>query len=112
MIEATSSADKDENLMYAIALLRYRRPIEEVLKVQEPHRAYLRQLKADGVLLAAGPQDPRFGGMFLLRVPDEDWQAALDAVRDKDPYYTAGVAQYELIGWNVVVGKEDLDAVR
>ena len=96
-------------VMYAIAILRYRQPVEEVLKVQEMHRAYLRQLKADGVLLAAGPQEPRFGGMFLLRVPDDTAHAALDAVRDNDPYYQAGVAQYELIRWNVVIGKEDLD---
>lgn len=95
--------------MYAIAIVRYRQPVDEVLKVQEQHRAYLRQLKASGTLLAAGPQEPRFGGMFLLRVPDSDPQAALDAVRDNDPYYHAGVAQYELIRWNVVVGKEDLD---
>jgi uncharacterized protein YciI len=95
--------------MYAIAIVRYRQPVEEVLKVQETHRAYLRQLKADGVLLAAGPQEPRFGGLFLLRVPDDDSQAALDAVRDNDPYYQAGVAQYELIRWNVLTGKDDLD---
>jgi uncharacterized protein YciI len=95
--------------MYAIVILRYRQPLEEVLKVQDTHRAYLRQLKADGVLLAAGPQEPRFGGMFLLRVPDGTAQAALDAVRDNDPFYQAGVAQYELIRWNVVIGKDDLD---
>ena len=89
--------------------MRYRQPVEEVVKVQETHRAYLRQLKADGVLLAAGPQEPRFGGMFLLRVPDDNAQAALDAVRDNDPYYQTGVAQYELVRWNVLTGKEDLD---
>jgi uncharacterized protein YciI len=97
--------------MYAIAIVRYRQPIEEILKVQETHRAYLRRLKADGVLLAAGPQEPRFGGMFLLRVPDDNAQAALDAVRDNDPYYQAGVAQYELLRWNVLTGKEDLDSL-
>ena len=95
--------------MYAIVVIRYRKPIEKVLEVQEPHRAYLRQLKSDGTLLAAGPMDPRFGGMFLLRVPDDRAQAVMDAVRDNDPYYQAGVAQYELIGWNVVIGKDDLD---
>jgi uncharacterized protein YciI len=95
--------------MYAIVVVRYRQPVEEVVKVQEPHRAYLRQLKADGVLLAAGPMDPRFGGMFLMRVPDDNPRAALDAVRDNDPFYAAGVAQYELIPWNVVIGREDLD---
>lgn len=97
--------------MYAIAILRYRRPVEEVLVHQEAHRAYLRNLKADGRLLAAGPQDPRFGGMFLLRVPDDNPQAALDAIRDADPYYVAGVSQYELIPWNVVIGKEELDGL-
>ena len=95
--------------MYAIVIVRYRQPVEEVVKVQEPHRAYLRQLKADGVLLAAGPMDPRFGGMFLMRVSDDNPRAALDAVRDNDPFYAAGVAQYELIPWNVVIGREDLD---
>jgi uncharacterized protein YciI len=97
--------------MYAVVIVRYRQPIEEILKVQDPHRAYLRRLKAEGTLIAAGPQDPRFGGVFLLRVPDESAQAALDAVRDNDPFYQAGVAQYELIRWNVVIGKEDLDRV-
>jgi uncharacterized protein YciI len=95
--------------MYAVVIVRYRRPLDEVIKVQEPHRAYLRHLKQDGILIAAGPMDPRFGGMFLLKVPDDNARAALDAVRDNDPFYTAGVAQYELIPWNVVIGKEDLD---
>ena len=39
--------------MYAIVVVRYRQPLEEIIKVQEPHRAYLRQLKQDGVLIAA-----------------------------------------------------------
>ena len=52
--------------MYAIAIVRYRRPLEEVLAVQEAHRAFQRKLKEEGTLLAAGPHDPRFGGMFLL----------------------------------------------
>ena len=95
--------------MYAVVIVRYRKPVEEVVKQQDPHRAYLRQLMTDGILLAAGPMEPRFGGMFLLRVPDADPQSALDAVRDNDPYYKAGVAQYELIGWNVVMGRENLD---
>ena len=95
--------------MYALALVRYRQPIEEILKVQDAHRAYQRQLKADGILLAGGPWDPRFGGMFLVRVPDDNPRAALDRIRDNDPFYTSGVAQYELLCWNVVIGKEELD---
>ena len=78
---------------------------------QEPHRAYLRQLKADGTLVAAGPQDPRIGGLFLLRVSDDRPQADLDKVRDDDPFYQQGVAQYELLPWKPVIGKEDLDKI-
>ena len=96
-------------VMYAIVIVRYRKPVEEVVKIQEEHRAYLRQLKEAGTLIAAGPMDPRFGGMFLLRVPDGNVQASLDTVRDNDPYYQAGVAQYELNAWNVLTGKDDLD---
>jgi uncharacterized protein YciI len=89
--------------------VRYRRPLEEVIVHQEPHRAYLRQLKAAGTLLAAGPLDPRYGGLFLLKVPDDRPVEALDEIRDGDPFYQQGVAQYELLPWKPVIGKEDLD---
>lgn len=98
-------------LMYALALIRYRRPLEEVIAHQEGHRAFQRKLKEDGMLVAAGPHDPRFGGMMLLRVPDENSAKTLDAIRDADPYYQAGVVQYELLAWNVVIGKDDLDKI-
>lgn len=95
--------------MYALAIVRYRKPLEEVLKVVEAHRAYLRDLKAKGLLLASGPLDPRNGGALLLRVPDGDVLASLDALRDGDPFVKAGVAQYELLPWAVNIGVEDLD---
>jgi uncharacterized protein YciI len=92
--------------MYALAILRYRKPLDEVLKVADSHLAYLRGLKAKGLLLASGPMDPRSGGALLLRVPDV---AALDAIRDADPYTTTGCAQYELLPWKPNIGVEDLD---
>ena len=94
--------------MYALGIIRYRKPLEEVLVHQDAHRAYLRGLKENGVLIASGPMDPRFGGLLLLRVPDGDAKA-LDRVRDNDPFFQSEVAQYELIGWNPVIGKDDLD---
>lgn len=95
--------------MYALALIRYRRPIEEVVVHQDAHRAFQRKLLDEGRLLAAGPHDPRFGGMMLLRVDDNNAQKTLDAIRDADPYYQHGVVQYELLAWNVVIGKDNLD---
>lgn len=94
--------------MYAIALLRYRRPLDEVLTVLDEHRSYLRALQERGILLASGPMQPRHGGALLLRVPDA---AALDLVRDDDPFTHTGMAQYELIPWAPTIGLEVLDAL-
>jgi uncharacterized protein YciI len=96
--------------MYAIGIIRYRRPLEEVLVQQDAHRAYLRGLKEKGLLIASGPMNPRFGGLVLFRVPDDD-PAALDTIRDGDPFFQSGVAQYEMIGWAPVIGKDDLDKI-
>jgi uncharacterized protein YciI len=94
--------------MYALAIIRYRKPLEEVVVHQDAHRAYLRGLKENGLLIASGPMDPRFGGLLLLRIADGDTKT-LDGIRDNDPFFTSGVAQYELIGWNPVIGRDDLD---
>ena len=98
-----------EGFMYAIAIVRYRRPIEEVLKHVEAHRAYLRDLKKQGRLLASGPLDPRNGGALLLRVSDDGVAQHLDRIRDEDPFIRAGVAQYEIWPWVPNIGKEELD---
>ncbi|HEU4537608.1 MAG TPA: YciI family protein [Polyangiaceae bacterium] len=96
--------------MYAIAILRYRRPLDEVMKVVDEHRAYLRGLKERGVLLASGPFEPRHGGALIVRIADGlDVNAALDAIRDDDPFVKAGVAQYELLPWVPVIGQDGLD---
>jgi uncharacterized protein YciI len=95
--------------MYALAIIRYRRPLEEVLVHHEAHRAYLQVLKAQGLLVASGPLEPRYGGALLLRVPDDAVDATLERIRDGDPYWEAGVGQYELLPWNVKTGRDDLD---
>ena len=95
--------------MYAIAIIRYRRPVEEVVVHHPAHRAYLQELKAKGTLIASGPLDPRFGGALLLRVPDDRVVETLNDVRVNDPYTRAGVGQYELLPWAVATGWADLD---
>jgi len=97
--------------MYAIAIIRYRRPLEEVLLLVDAHRAYLKALAEKGILLASGPLDPRSGGALLLRVPDEGTIEALDAVRDGDPFVHARAAQYELLPWKPTIGLEKLDGI-
>ncbi|MBL0314091.1 MAG: hypothetical protein IPP78_15625 [Holophagaceae bacterium] len=95
--------------MYALAILRYRKPLDEVLTIVDQHRAYLRTLKDQGLLLASGPFDPRSGGALLLRIPDDSVQASLDRIRDDDPFTKAGMAQYELMPWAPTIGIEGLE---
>jgi uncharacterized protein YciI len=95
--------------MYALAVIRYRKPFEAVEKVLAAHRTYLAGLQAQGLLLASGPLQPRSGGALLLRVPDADPDRTLDRIRDEDPFTRAGVAQYELLPWAPVLGQEGLD---
>ncbi len=97
--------------MYALAIIRYRLALDEVLPHVDEHRAYLRGLLEQGTLLASGPVDPRHGGALLLRVPDDGAAAALDAIRDGDPFTKKGIAQYELLPWVPVMGKEKLDSL-
>ena len=95
--------------MYAIAILRYRRPLEEVEPHIDSHRAYLQGLYDNGWLLASGPFEPRVGGALLLKVPDGDLEATLDRIRDQDPYVREGVAQYEIWPWRPVIGADGLE---
>ncbi len=98
--------------MYALAIVRYRVPIEEVDEgYREAHRDYLRGLKKQGLLIASGPFKPHFGGAFLLRVPDAEANETLDRIRDGDPFTQHKFAQYELLAWDVKTGREDLDKV-
>ncbi len=99
-------------MQYAIAIIRYRRPFEHVSSHLDAHRAYLQQLKQKGELLVSGPCDPRTQGVLLLRFPDGvDVNKELDRVRDGDPYTQSGVAQYEVLVWNPLTGKESLDQI-
>jgi uncharacterized protein YciI len=95
--------------MYALAIIRYLVPLDQVQKHTEAHRAWLRSWHERGVLLASGPFDPRTGGALLLRVPDEGGQAQLEALRDGDPFVKTGTAEYELKPWAPTIGKDGLD---
>lgn len=94
--------------MYAVVLIRYRRPLDDILAVTDAHRSYLATLHHAGVLLASGPLEPRTGGALLLRLPD-DGSVTLDAIREGDPYWQAGLVNYELLPWNPGIGRDALD---
>ena len=90
--------------MYAIAILRYNRSLEEVQVHQEAHRAYVRDLHERGIVVAGGPLDPRTGGAIIFRLPEGEGLTYIDAIRDDDPYIKAGVVEYETLIWNPIIG--------
>lgn len=98
--------------MYVLAIIRYLKPLDEILLHIEAHRAYLRELETAGLLLASGPFEPRTGGALLLRLPSQDEPlAALARICEGDPFTKFGLASYELLHWKPVIGLERLDAL-
>ncbi|HRP07226.1 MAG TPA: YciI family protein [Gemmatimonadales bacterium] len=96
---------------YAIIIIRYCRPMEEVVAATPDHRRYLAGLRAAGLLLASGPFDPRIGGMLLLRLPKDD-PGALERIRDGDPFWQGGIGEYEMQIWAPTIGAGDLDLLQ
>src|SRR5690606_31275873 len=93
--------------MYAIMIIRYVKPLDEVAGVTPAHRSYLASLHAHGTLLASGPFDPRVGGLLLFNIPDDD-PGALEAIRDGDPFFQQQIAEYELHRWAPTIGTDGL----
>src|SRR5260221_2954722 len=56
---------KGKDRMYAI-VLRYKRPLSEVDKHVDAHRAWLRKNYADGTFLVSGRQRSGTGGFFFV----------------------------------------------
>lgn len=93
--------------MYGLMILRYRAPMDAIEATTDAHRSYLRELHSRGIVLASGPFDPRTGGAILVRVPEEG--PSLEAIRDADPFHRQGLVEYELLPWNVGIGRSAID---
>ncbi len=76
--------------MYALAIIRYRRPLEEVLPHVEEHRAYLRGLYDNGWLLASRPFQPRAGGAFSCGFRTVIWRPRSTGSGIRIPWYSTG----------------------
>ena len=94
--------------MYAFVALKYLAPMERILKTVDSHRAYLRELKAQGRLVCSGPFVPREGGGLLLRIDSADEIAGLLA---KDPYHIEKLVSDTIYVWDPNIGREELDQI-
>jgi len=79
-----------------LMISKYLVPLAEVDQVRDDHLAFLDGLEAQGLMVAAGRQDPPAGGVVILNVNDE---ARAREVMADDPYVVRGIAEYAATGF-------------
>lgn len=77
-----------------IAILTYKKPLSEVDKYLQAHRDYLAEHYAAGDFIASGPQNPRIGGVIMIKATDRE---AVNAIISQDPFNINGIADYQIV---------------
>lgn len=92
-----------------IAILTYKKPLEEVDRHLQAHRDYLAEHYAAGNFIASGPQTPRFGGVIMIKT---DNRAAVDSIIAQDPFNINGIADYQIVEFTpTMFAEESLKAI-
>jgi uncharacterized protein YciI len=76
-----------------IISITYIRPMTEIDALLTAHHHFLHEQYAAGVFLMSGRKVPRNGGVILADTAD---RADIEAIVQIDPFYVAGVAEYEI----------------
>ncbi len=77
-----------------IAILTYKKPLSEVDKYLQAHRDFLAEHYAAGDLITSGPQNPRIGGVIMIKAADRQ---TVDAIISQDPFHIHAIADYQII---------------
>ena len=77
-----------------IAILTYKKPLEDIDRFLQAHREYLAKHYAAGDFIASGPQNPRNGGVIMMKA---DNRAAVDTIISQDPFNINGIADYQIV---------------
>ena len=77
-----------------IAILTYKKPLEEVDRFLQAHREYLAEHYDAGDFIASGPQTPRVGGVILMKAES---RAEIDSIIEQDPFNINGIADYRIV---------------
>lgn len=77
-----------------IAILSYKKPLEEVDRFLQAHRDYLAKHYAAGDFIASGPQTPRTGGVIMIKAEN---RAAVDSIIAQDPFNINSIADYQIV---------------
>ena len=77
-----------------IAILTYKKPIEEVDRFLQAHREYLSKHYTSGDFIASGPQTPRVGGVIMIKA---DNRVTVNSIIAQDPFNVNGIADYQIV---------------
>lgn len=77
-----------------IAILTYKKPLEEVDRFLQAHRDYLAAHYAAGDFIASGPQNPRVGGVIMIKAANRE---EVNGIISQDPFNINGIADYQLV---------------
>lgn len=85
--------------------LTYVKPLEEIERLLPAHIAFLEEFYAKGKFLCSGRKEPRTGGVILCRCGSLE---EAEAIRDRDPFFYEGAAEYEIIRFHATKTAEGL----
>jgi uncharacterized protein YciI len=76
-----------------IISITYTKPMTEIDALLSAHRKFLNEQYNNGMFLLSGRKVPRSGGIIIA---DAANRADVEAVVQLDPFYMAGVAEYDI----------------
>lgn len=82
--------------MIHVIVLTYTRPLEEVNRHVDTHKAWLAANMKQGRVLVAGPLASQDGGVLLARCADQE---ELDAMMAQDSFIANDVASYQALAF-------------
>ena len=92
-----------------IVSLSYIKPLSEIEPHLPAHIDYLDRHYAAGTFLLSGRKEPRTGGVIIMRAGN---RAQAEAVIAEDPFYQAGLAEYQITQFIPTKTAADLAAYR
>ncbi len=71
-----------------------KKPVEQVDCFLHAHRDYLAEHYAAGNFIASGPQNPRVGGVIMIKASNRD---AVNTIISQDPFNINAIADYQIV---------------
>lgn len=88
-----------------IAILTYKKPLEEVDRFLQAHRDYLIEHYAAGDFIVSGPQTPRVGGVIIIKAES---RAVVDSIIAQDLFNINGIADYQIVNFTPMMFCDDI----